>query len=250
MPWPESWCRPSHALEYMDRIIAERDAFGRNYIKTTESIAAVLDQVDPQLLFEGLTAEERVAWLGTLAQVHSVLSTWQRGERATLGMEFQALRLLLAKCGDEPKPVALPRLTFIAGRKLRHVVARDIDAVKRLINASEWKAATVLGGSVLEALLLDRLERPTLKARALAYGASKGWKNDLARWDLAHLIEAAEALQVIDDKVAGICSGVRHFRNMIHPGKERAQITPDSGTAHVAFGAIHTLLGLFNKPMA
>jgi hypothetical protein len=70
--------------------------------------------------------------------------------------EFDAvtvIRRALAKCPDEYPPPTTTELTFIKDAALRENIRRDVGAVNRALNNAEWKAATVLAGAAIEALL-------------------------------------------------------------------------------------------------
>jgi hypothetical protein len=63
------------------------------------------------------------------------------------------LRHVLVKCPDEHPPAPTAELLFIKDGGLRENIRRDIGATNRALNNVEWKAATVLAGATIEALL-------------------------------------------------------------------------------------------------
>jgi hypothetical protein len=67
------------------------------------------------------------------------------------------VRRALAKCPDE-FPSAEEGLAFIADAALRDNICADLGAVNRALSNGEWKAATVLAGATIEALLHWRLQ--------------------------------------------------------------------------------------------
>src|SRR5579872_1966700 len=64
---------------------------------------------------------------------------------------------VLAQCPDQYPPPAAVDLAFIPDADLRENIRRDIGAIERAIGNGEWKAATVLAGAAIEALLHWRL---------------------------------------------------------------------------------------------
>jgi hypothetical protein len=116
--------------------------------------------------------------------------------------------------------------------------------------AGEVKAATVLAGSVLEALLLWALTRPAYKTKApTTKGAPKRNGNVLPidEWQLSALITVSAKLDVLftPDTITE-ARLAQNYRNLIHPGKERRlKQLCDTGTARVALAAVgHTALDL------
>jgi hypothetical protein len=65
------------------------------------------------------------------------------------------IRRALAACPDESPAPETRELAFIEDTELRDGLRLDISAINRALSNSEWKAATVLAGSVVEALLLS-----------------------------------------------------------------------------------------------
>jgi len=71
------------------------------------------------------------------------------------------IRRALAKCPDEYPPPTTSELLFITDPELRDSIRQDIGATTRALNNAEWKAATVLAGAGIEALLHWRLQEPS-----------------------------------------------------------------------------------------
>jgi hypothetical protein len=64
---------------------------------------------------------------------------------------------VLSQCPDEFPPADTAELVFVTDADLRHSVRQDMGAINRAVAHAEWKAATVLAGAAIEALLLWRL---------------------------------------------------------------------------------------------
>lgn len=141
----------------------------------------------------------------------------------------------------------MPRLTFLGDAALRENVARDVDSLGPLFNGGAWKAATVIGGSIVEAILLDALLQREVEATAFARAQAlvnpRRWKlGRLDKWDFWQLIAVARHLGIIDDALAGICDAARDYRNLIHAGQERARQRSSVGTALNARSAVENLI--------
>ena len=79
------------------------------------------------------------------------------GVPALKGVEVATvLYRVLSQCRDEfpPKaPKATNELLFVTDPQLRENIRQDIGAVTRAISHAEWKAANILAGAAMEALL-------------------------------------------------------------------------------------------------
>src|SRR5258708_18831547 len=104
------------------------------------------------------------------------------------------IRRALAKCPDEFPPSTTTELLFIKDAELRENIRRDLGATERALHNAEWKAATVLAGATIEALLHWRLQEPSPGPNAVQAAATllvgKGTiskpHNNIYRWELHH----------------------------------------------------------------
>jgi hypothetical protein len=125
-----------------------------------------------------------------------------------------------------------------------------ISAAHRALAKGEWKAATVLAGSIVEALLLWAVQQHVEGEyrRALDTGITKAlcgrpYKWSPEYWSLEHYIAVTEELQWIDADTATLARLVKTFRNFIHPGKaQRHSQTCDRGTAFTTLGAVEKVI--------
>jgi hypothetical protein len=155
---------------------------------------------------------------------------------------------VLKHCPDEFPPKSTTELTFVTDPELRENIRQDIGAVNRAIANAEWKAANVLAGSVIEALLHWRLrqsspspsERTVALTRAVSSGSIRNpGTNDLDRWFLQHLIAVAGELNLIKKETVVEANLTQNYRNLIHPGRStRLGQVCDRGTAYAAVGAL------------
>jgi hypothetical protein len=155
------------------------------------------------------------------------------------------IRRAFARCPDDAPGPHVERLPFISDDLLRRSLETDLDAIDRAHAGREWKA-TVLGGSVVEAMLLWRIEQQQsavvqATADALVRGKTltKNPGPDPEKWHLADYIAVAKELKLIRPETANQCRLLTDFRNLIHPGKVvRTGQSCNKGTAHAGQAAI------------
>ena len=111
----------------------------------------------------------------------------------------------------------------------------DISTASSALRNSEWKAATVLEGSVIEALRFWELKQhPQGEVRELAIR-----KDDLDKWHLPQYIEAAGKLECVGKDTITGAQMAKDYRNLIHPGaSKRAGQVCDLRSAHHAVAAL------------
>ncbi|MCX6123303.1 MAG: hypothetical protein NTV34_00915 [Proteobacteria bacterium] len=163
----------------------------------------------------------------------------------------EGLYNLFKNCKDEATSVTTADLPFVLDTDYRELLRLDWSNVDSALENGEWKAATVLAGSLLEAILLVALQRINIveinnkcsilrsqgKLRNLRVQASVDL-TDLG-WTLAHYIELASELSLITEETKGQAEIAREFRNLIHPAKAQRQgINCDRGTARAAAAAV------------
>lgn len=183
--------------------------------------------------------------LGMNAIRHAV-AVWRSGDQKLVlkplkrwgGLNAVALVIkALSAAPDEAPAPTTKTLSFIADAADRSALQNDIAGVERAIQNAEWKAATVLAGSVIEALLLWGLSQDTKSA--LSATAAPKSQADLGRWDLVDLIRVAAELKIIGDQTAKQADLARDYRNLIHPAVAvRRKMVADRPTAFGAFAGM------------
>jgi hypothetical protein len=143
------------------------------------------------------------------------------------------------------------QLLFINDAEVRENILRDVGATYRALNNNEWKAATVLGGATIEALLHWRLTQPTPTSTEISAAVSKlkaampksNFPSSQDDWVLFHFIAVADALKLIKANTAKAADLARDFRNLIHPGVAVRKNQPcDKATAHSAIAALEHVI--------
>lgn len=148
-----------------------------------------------------------------------------------------AIYNIMKMCSDEFPASSNSDLLFVTDIELRENILRDIGAIERGLRNAEWKAATVLSGAAIEALLLWKLT-DQVKRGALVRPSS-----DFERWSLALLIDEAEKTELIRKTTADAARLSKDFRNLIHPGRAvRLRTECNRGTALSAAGALDLMV--------
>jgi hypothetical protein len=155
------------------------------------------------------------------------------------------LRDALAKCPDQFPAVTTSTLIFVES-PYREVLRLDLSEVNRALTEGEWKASTVLAGSVVEALLLWAVRQQSLPAIQAVVSQlqtskvlSRQPNSDLDWWDLSQFLEVSFALGLIGDSTAKQVRLAKDFRNFIHPGRSlREKQQCNRGTALSAVSAV------------
>ncbi len=148
------------------------------------------------------------------------------------------IQRLLAECPDQAPAATTTGLTFLrSDPDFRESLRTDISSANSSLLNHEYKEATVIAGSVVEALLLWALEtHGEQKVRAAASGVPS---KPLNEWTLSPMIVAADACQLISHDTKKQAELAQNFRNLIHPGKQqRLRAKCDRGTALAALAAV------------
>jgi len=267
---------PSQIVAYIDlRMPNARDqqqgkggAFelAMDHAAIVRGVIELVDRVPPQLI--EVDSADFSLLIEAMGQLRNAAEVWSRNDRHhKIGAlpardrlhPLTAIRQIMEKCPDEAALPETVQLKFVSDAGLREVLRRDISAVNQALMNAEWKAATVLAGSVVEALLLDAintLEGKDPQAINKAITAAMGSKSltqqphaDRNRWDLAELVPVAEAANLITKNTARQCDLARGFRNLIHPGRsQRLGQVCDRGAALSAAAAVEHVLRDLDVP--
>ena len=251
---------PSRVVEFISTAISKgetsQDVVNMSTIgaPSLSATLALVDQIPDELLtMDGPTYAALI--LGK-EQIKDILETWRNNLNAgrqkqpfTFGPPTNPLAIIrdaLAKCPDESPSPSTSELTFIADTDLRMNLRTDIGAINRALSDGEWKGATVLAGSVIEALLLWALGQRPSAARSAAIGSlvangslDRTPPTDLDDWNLHQYTEVAANLNVITSDTAKQVRLAKAFRNLIHPGRaQRLAQKCDRGTALSAVAGV------------
>jgi len=201
---------------------------------TLHAFVRVCELLEPQLVWP--KGDARVRWLTGLSHAKFYLTAWSAVGFQQSGsfpqLEFAVVNELAGLAERYWRaPVAGPirQFPFLQNAELRSIVERDFASLSAARKADEVKVALVLAGSVIEATLLDVIERD-LKASEIAAQQvmqAKGWKKldpkAASDWKLFQQIALCgpDGLSVLSIKTEKIAQEVRDWRNLVHPGRER-----------------------------
>jgi hypothetical protein len=116
---------------------------------------------------------------------------------------------------------------FISDPELTKILKFRFQEAIRCYNAKAYMATVILLGSILEGVLLDKIESDKKKAgRAVAAKKDKkGDALDFKEWPLSSMIDTALELGWIRLDAKKFCDPLREYRNMIHPYEQRKMNT-------------------------
>lgn len=220
----------------------------------------------PQELIQ-LDADDYSAYIANLGTIEITLDRWKIvGNAITLpslkripnGLSpIQILHGLLFKCPDAFPSPDTTELQWVDDADLRQSLRLDLSSTNKALAEGEWKAATVLAGSVMEALLLWRLlKEDDAQVEKACHDLvtekklDKKPPTDQTFWNLHQYIEVTAALNLISDESAKQARLAKGFRDLIHPGREqRLGQQCDRATALTAAAAVeHIIRNLAEKP--
>jgi hypothetical protein len=99
---------------------------------------------------------------------------------------------------------------FISDKDFRQSLESDYKEMRANIEGGAWKSAQVIAGSVVEALLVEHL---------ISFPVTGGTGKEPLKLDLAEAIAVCRDAKVLTPRTADLCSVVRSYRNLIHPGR-------------------------------
>lgn len=126
---------------------------------------------------------------------------------------------------------------FITDEDFRKSLESDYIELQSSMEGQSWKAVHVLAGSLVETILIDHLLSQNLVQ-----------KKEALSLDLGGAIEKCKTSQIISTKTADLCSVIKAYRNLIHPGRIirlKEQISAD--TAQVARSVVKIIVTEVSK---
>lgn len=255
---------PTQIIEFID----EEFSFARTRqpfnvdMQFKDRVPALLRLVDelPDELVR-ITNREYNRFVRSVETMRSTIALWdshgvtQAHIDRRLGSAITDLRDSLLLLDDQQVPVEIAGLIFITDTELRESIRADIAFADQAFGGAQWKAATVLAGAVVEALLLWAInERPhgavqaSLTRLQEANKVAKKTSKDPDSWTLETYRQVAADLGIVKDSAVTQIELAQGFRNLIHPGKARRTSQQCSrSTAHTALGAMERLIEDFSK---
>lgn len=248
---------PSQVVATIDQLFPSTigiNHIGRGNAGALSGLVRLVEMVPDELLvmdhlaFAGLTC--------SVAHIKEKLLSWVNDRSSRSEMDFVVgfgsqspitlIRAALAQCPDEYPGTTTSKLIFIPDAELRGNLRNDVAAIDVALANGEWKAATVLAGSAIEALLLWDLTNRHSKELVAAVTALVGNKtfdkkpsSSPDEWSLHHYLEVAAYLKILKGDTLKEAQLAKSFRNLIHPGKaQRLGQKCDRGTALASVAAL------------
>jgi hypothetical protein len=213
------------------------------------ALLRLVDELPEELIT--LSENDYNKFVDSVETLRSVAALWQIGQVDPYGSAPAAravtqLRQSLVALPDQAIPAATHDLAFVTDVDLRESIRGDIASAEQALRDGEWKGATVIGGAIIEALLLWAItQKPpgdVLNAVSDLKAAGRlraGISTDPNEWMLDAYIKVARHLDIIMDDTAKLVELTQGFRNLIHPGKAiRTQQACNRSTARVALAAV------------
>jgi hypothetical protein len=142
------------------------------------------------------------------------------------------------------------RLAFVRDVRLRSIVERDLRELELSLRNQLNKASLILCGTLLEAVLLDVLDRRFDVAETYMSKNAK-WPNDAS---LKKLVKIAGSVELTDahhrparlltKSAVGTCNAIIEHRDLIHPHAEvRGEVKIDADVVIAMVGLLRVVLG-------
>ena len=250
---------PSQVLGFLNSAFPSREHdIGNAWSSKVAVLVNLLEHLPDELI--ALEEQDYSLYLTATQECKKAVELWNTGtssgDRLRLSVvpgfpEIQhehvvsVLGRLLEKCPDEAPSAATHDLPFIDDAEFRQSLRADLTATERALANGEWKAATVLAGSILEALLLWALqgrsdaEVERTRQEVNAETDSRPLEKDPQRWSLEGYIKVSVALGIVSEETASQTHLAKGFRNLIHPGRaHRLQTECNRATALSAVAAV------------
>lgn len=225
---------PSEVVETIRCLYSDLDSasirefpVGNQHAPQLSLIHSLVGAIPDEVLV--LEPRGRIEYLVAVHAIKNKLDRWLHASdpeplKKASGLHAHPLLVIrdtLAKCPDEIPRAAVSDLLFVKDDELRASLRHDLGSIEVLLHTRQWKAATVLAGSVLETLLFSALrERPQEDvAKAASDRKLKLSVDRIDRWYLSEFIDTAEELGLIGKESATQSRLANEFRNLIHPGR-------------------------------
>lgn len=265
-----TYVSPRQAAEIIDGMFSnvvrnphDVPGFGVDQVPALRALVALIEAVPRDLIV--VSPEQYAAFTASVAAIQGAAEIYQTS-RVPTGMPFilrgfdrspiAIVHATLAACPDAVADPSTSALTFISDASLAESLRLDLSAAHTALGRGEWKAATVLAGALVEALLLWAVNRHSDSNRAAAIQAAltsevlkQKPRPAVEDWQLGDFIEVSGELACIRNGTRDEARRTKDYRNLIHPGAAiRTQTTCDHGTALVAVGtAEHVVRDLAAK---
>ena len=255
---------PSQVVDYIKtRYPTAKDPdfwLDNNYAPSIAHLLGLVENIPPHLVtLQGVAAAE---FGESIAAIRIAVSRWTAGDKTYVFKGFAGYRRIhpiallqqhLSALHDEGAEPTTSELSFISDVLFRDALRQDLGSIDRCFQNREWKATTVLGGSIIEALLLyvlreyEKTNARNLQSTVLGLQKSGALNakppRNLDDWVLHELTEVSAAVGLIQKETAAQCRIAKNFRNLVHPGRAtRLAQQCDRPTALSALAAVEHVI--------
>lgn len=118
---------------------------------------------------------------------------------------------------------------FISDSETKERLASDLKELHECMENELWKAAVVLIGAMIEALLYHYISQvPSIRDSIERYEHRNIGLNYLLQWSREH--------DIIDENLFRLSEPIRDYRNLIHPRvQERLEVEPNQNLAEIGY---------------
>lgn len=109
------------------------------------------------------------------------------------------------------------KLSNVNSIELQIMLKRDLKEASVAVLSGSNKSVLILCGSIVEAILLDKVVNKNIKRYSVANGQMK----NINRMDLGDLLYVCYNEKIISESAYHLAHALRGFRNLIHPGVEQ-----------------------------
>ncbi len=229
----------------------------------SDRLAALIDMVE-QIPSELITTDvqKQNELFVSRSAIKNMIDLWSGGGRDMVLSTVKGLgdlnpvamiRRALADCPDEFPSNDTAELDFIQDEEFRQSLRLDISSAKKHLAEGEWKSATVMAGSAVEALLLwvlikKQQERPEKLVAAIENLKIKRG-SELNNWHLDEFVQVSRHLGLVGEETTTQAGLTNNFRNLIHPGRvNQLGQKCDEATALAAAAAIQFVVRDLSSP--
>lgn len=138
--------------------------------------------------------------------------------------------------------VAEELLRFVGNSEVERQLESDLDELHKCIDRELWKAAIVLIGSLIEAVLYHHINNtPALREQIDSFDK----RNDVT---LSRLLVWSRKLGVIDEELYRLSEPIRDYRNLIHPRvQERLQVEMSENLVRIGYNLLLEIIRRIHK---
>jgi hypothetical protein len=126
---------------------------------------------------------------------------------------------------------------FITGEDFKTSLEKDFKEMNLCIQTGAYKAAVVIAGSIVEAVLIDYVIAENIVVR-----------EDALKLDFGKVLTLCKDKKIISEKASDLSSAIKGYRNLIHPGRAlRLNESVDKDSAEVSKALVNIVLGEIEK---